>query len=86
MVEAYQLIDVALSGDKILDLAPPVKGFVVTYPDKHLDAEYVEEDCDIDALKAKSKWPESVFVRPCWIHSEPVVFGQIQKRKFWTPR
>jgi hypothetical protein len=89
-IPPYQSPDIALSCGKLKELAPPVAGYVVTFPDSGLDAvmlTYPEATPEkLAELKALSKWPEQIFYRHAWLHSEQVVYGDIQKRKHWSPR
>lgn len=89
-IPPYQSIDIALSGKRINELSPPIAGYVVTFPDRNLDAIMLTEaeatPEKLETLKALSKWPDHVFYRKVWLHSEQFVFGEIQKRKHWSLR
>lgn len=88
MIEAYQAIDILMGADNVT--IPPEPGYVVTFPDSALDAVMLKEPEATEELliklKAKSKYPDHIFYRPCWIHEQGVVFGEKHNRKHWTPR
>lgn len=83
-IPSYQAIDIILGASKS-DAREPVRGFVVTFPDSNLDAEFMESEIQQQAdiwarsLAPKSKYPDSVFAMKCWIHFE-------NHGRFWTPR
>jgi hypothetical protein len=84
----YQAIDLLLG--KHGCAIPPVAGFVVTVPDAHLGARMFltleEAERGLAELKSLSRWPNSLFIRPAWIHEQDVVFGQVSNRRHWTLR
>ena len=88
--EDYQAIDIILAGNNLLQLEAPVAGFVVTFPDNGLDAimlqDYEATPDRLDKLKAMSKYQNHIFYRPCWLHTQQLVLGEISDRKYWTPR
>ncbi len=89
-IAPYQSIDILLAGERLQELKPPVAGFVVTFPDNKLDAIMLTEAKAtperLIQLQALSKWPDQVFYRKAWLHSEQALYGHIQKRNFWSPR
>jgi hypothetical protein len=89
-IPPYQAVDLLIGGDKVLELEPPIAGYVVTFPDSRLDAVMLAYEKAtperLEELKALSKWPDQIFYRHAWLHTEGVVYGQIHKRKYWTPR
>ena len=88
-VPPYQALDLILGRHKKVTV-PPVAGWVVTAPDSRIPAAMFIDEVDasthVEETKRVSKWPEQVFARKCWIHSEEGHAGEVAKRRHWTPR
>lgn len=94
----YQAVDIWLGSHRDLEILP-VRGWAVCEAGYHdrpqvfpgdkavAMTESPEEATELycHAL-AHSKYPDSVVVGPCWIHSQQRVDGLIANRKFWTIR
>lgn len=92
----YQAVDICLGIGHDLEIEP-IKGWVVSeagcdrqcLPDGK--AVYMtadpEEATEVYCYALQhSKYPNCVDVKPCWIHSQQRVFGEICNRQFWTIR
>lgn len=86
-IPPYQPIDLML-GKKRPDIPPPTEGFVVSCPTNGTTLFTAESDAvaALDQIRARSRYPDSVSIRPAWIHHADVCYGQIVHRKYWTPR
>ena len=92
----YQAVDICLGMGNELEI-PPVRGWLVSeagcdrqcLPDQKavFMTESAEEATEIFCYALlHSKYPNCVQLRPCWIHSQQRVFGEITNRRFWTLR
>lgn len=88
-IPPYQDADLIIGRDKGVT-ERPVEGFAITFPDSGLDCElFTLEEATGEKLlelKAKSKWPDHVCYRPCWIHFQEGCKDGVSNRKHWTPR
>lgn len=88
-IPAYQAIDYVLG--KVSEKLPePVRGWVVTAPDSGIQTEmFTDEEAagaHVLLVRSQSKWPASIFARPCWVHEAEMVFGAVSRRRTWSPR
>jgi hypothetical protein len=88
-IPPYQAVDIILGCEQGVTI-PPVPGWVVTAPDSKIDTEMFANEADaqqhVQSIKFKSKWPDQIFTRPCWIHEQEGHRGGVSNRRHWTPR
>jgi len=94
----YQGVDICLGIGNDLKI-PPMRGWVISeagYYDRPqvfpngkavIMTTSPDEATELFCYALQySKYPNCVEVKPCWVHSQQRVFGEISDRQFWTIR